>query len=305
MRPKYFTRLVWESTVLWSLTVVWPKRRVRDNQNWSSSYCFVVGSDPQFGYCTDCKPRPPTCWHQEMNRSMKAVEKINALRPRPQFVVICGDLVHAMPSKDEKTNKLQVQDFKKVYDKLHRSISLVCVCGNHDVGNEADEQSIDMYRDEFGQDYFSYWCGGVRFLVLNTQYYKKNTVQEKAKEQQQWLEGQLAKHKGQRIVVFQHIAWFALKIDEDETDYNLGKQLRMEMLEKFAKAGVTHIFYGHIHRNHETSYKGMDMITTNAIGNPLGENPDPPGLRLVKVYENNLTHQYYSLEEFPCCVDLN
>ncbi|XP_050440370.1 serine/threonine-protein phosphatase CPPED1-like [Adelges cooleyi] len=276
--------------------------KLKDSKNWSSNFYFVVGADPQLGYNTSFQDREPTDWQEEMNRSITAVEKINALTPRPQFVVICGDLVNAMPNKEEKLNELQVKDFKKVYSKLHPSISLVCVCGNHDVGDVPDKQSITKYRSEFGHDYFSFWCGGVLFLVLNSQYYKMNKVEEMAKEQEQWLKEQLTKHKGQRIILFQHIPWFLKDINEEDQYFNINKQLRKEMIEKFFEAGVTHIFYGHCHRNYRVFYKDLEMITTNAIGNPLGN--EPPGLRIVKVYQNNMTHTYFPFEKLPSFVNV-
>lgn len=39
-------------------------------------------------------------------------------------------------------NELQVKDFQQVFARLDPSISLICVCGNHDIGNSPDENSI-------------------------------------------------------------------------------------------------------------------------------------------------------------------
>lgn len=39
-----------------------------------------------------------------MEKSICAIEKINNLTPRPQFVVICGDLVNEMPNSKLKFN---------------------------------------------------------------------------------------------------------------------------------------------------------------------------------------------------------
>ncbi len=62
-----------------------------------------------------------------------AVAMINAMKPVPLFVVVCGDLIHAFPKNVEKGEQ-QVADLKKVFEQLHKEITLVCVCGNHDVG---------------------------------------------------------------------------------------------------------------------------------------------------------------------------
>lgn len=94
------------------------------------------------------------------------------------------------------------------------------------------------YRDNFGQDYFSFWCGGVLFLVLNSQYYKNSSNVEKfAAEQDQWLTEILSKHEGQRIIVFQHIPWFLSKMEEEISKHGIEKIVSHKMLEKLCKAG--------------------------------------------------------------------
>lgn len=38
-------------------------------------------------------------WTEEVELTKQTVEAVNRLRPRPRFMVLCGDLVHAMPGK--------------------------------------------------------------------------------------------------------------------------------------------------------------------------------------------------------------
>lgn len=40
-------------------------------------------------------------WAEEVELTKQAVEAVNHLRPRPRFMVLCGDLVHAMPGRDK------------------------------------------------------------------------------------------------------------------------------------------------------------------------------------------------------------
>lgn len=40
-------------------------------------------------------------WAEEVELTKQAVEAVNHLRPRPRFMVLCGDLVHAMPGRTE------------------------------------------------------------------------------------------------------------------------------------------------------------------------------------------------------------
>lgn len=107
--------------------------------------------------------------------------------------------------------------------------------------------TLCRYRHNFGHDYFSFWCGGVLFLVLNSQYYKSGSnVKELAAEQNEWLSEKLNTHKGQRIIIFQHIPWFIENINEDNGYFNIDKNLRQEMLEKMNAAGkkiIKHFFF--------------------------------------------------------------
>lgn len=39
-------------------------------------------------------------WAEEVELTKQAVEAVNQVRPRPRFMVLCGDLVHAMPGRE-------------------------------------------------------------------------------------------------------------------------------------------------------------------------------------------------------------
>lgn len=70
---------------------------VKDNKLWTENFYFVIGADSQFGYIWPHKERDSKDWKIEMDRAINAINKINNLTPRPQFVIICGDLVNEMP----------------------------------------------------------------------------------------------------------------------------------------------------------------------------------------------------------------
>ena len=40
-------------------------------------------------------------WDEEVQLTRQAVEAINKMSPRPRFMVLCGDLVHAMPGRSK------------------------------------------------------------------------------------------------------------------------------------------------------------------------------------------------------------
>lgn len=97
-----------------------------------------------------------------------AVEHINRLRPA--FVIVCGDLTNAYPDKGPSEAEAQVSavaprashvfaadkchasrqqvrevaDFKAAMAQVDEAIPLVCVCGNHDVGNRPTEATIEL-----------------------------------------------------------------------------------------------------------------------------------------------------------------
>ncbi|KAK8787298.1 hypothetical protein V5799_022925 [Amblyomma americanum] len=189
---------------------------------------------------------------------------------------------------------------------MSSDVPLVCICGNHDIGNQPTVASVAGYRASFGDDYFTFWCGGVMCIVLNSQFYEDpSLVQELAREQDSWLDQQLeeAQRSGAKhVVVFQHIPWFLRKSDEEKEYFNIVLDLRLRMLDKFYKAGVRAIFCGHYHRNAGGFYKDMELVVTSAIGAQLGN--DGHGFRIVKVREDKIEHQYHTLDNVPKVVGL-
>ncbi|CAG0880995.1 unnamed protein product [Darwinula stevensoni] len=202
----------------------------------------------------------------------------------------------------------QEKDFKKVFEELDPDIPLVCVCGNHDVGNTPTHATIDRFRKTFGDDFFSFWVQGVFFIVLNSQYYDDSSeVPDLAEEHKKWLEEQLQSIKffcPEHVVIFQHIPWFLKDPDEpnvyyDEANnykFNIDGKIRKEMLQILREAGVKAVFCGHYHRNAGGWYRDMEMVVTSAIGYQAGE--DTHGIRVVSVQEKEIQHKYYALDEF-------
>lgn len=129
---------------------------------WKGPFCFIQSADTQLGLIDSWNevPEDEQSWEKEVVLTKKAIAAANILTPKPRFFIVCGDLVNAFPS--HKYNDSQVEDFKKVFEELDPSIPLVCVCGNHDVGDTPTQQSVQKYRSNFGDDYFTFWVGGKR-----------------------------------------------------------------------------------------------------------------------------------------------
>jgi hypothetical protein len=103
---------------------------------------------------------------------------------------------------------------------------------------------LSRYKSSFGDDYFSFWCGGIRFLVLNTQYFEDaSKVPELAQKHEQWLNEELefAKQTESRVIVLQHIPWFLNDPDEKANYFSIKPSIRKVWLEKFKNSGKSPI----------------------------------------------------------------
>lgn len=273
-------------------------------REWTGPFCFIQAADPQLGLMKawrdgDCDGGGDE-WAEEVELTKQAVEAVNQLRPRPRFMVLCGDLVHAMP--DTPFRESQEQDLKAALKGTDPAIPLVFVSGNHDLGNTPTPRTLEQYCSAWGNDYFSFWVGGVFCLVLNSQlFYDASACPHLKEAQETWLEEQLSRAssstepKPKHILVFQHIPLYLKSPDEEDDYFNLQRVVRQDLLDRFKKAGVKAVFSGHYHRNAGGCHGGLDMVVSSAIGCQLGE--DTHGVRVVVVTADNVIHRYHSLEQ--------
>lgn len=269
----------------------------KQEREWKGEFTFVQAADTQFGMQESyIEKKENFGWQQEIAWSRQLVNQVNNMEPRPRFLVICGDLLDAWPDTQGEIRTRQEADFKNIFEDL--KVPLVCVCGNHDIGNQPTMESVSRYRSSFGDDYFSFWCGGVYFLVLNTQFYEDSSkVPQLAEEQEVWFSEQLEKIKKKKpkhAVVFQHIPFFLNQPDEEKEYFNFAPSLRKKMLDRLHDAGVRHVFAGHYHRNAGGMYKKLELVITSAVGAQLGS--DDQGYRVVRVKESGLEHEYRTLK---------
>lgn len=64
---------------------------------WEGSFIFIQGADCQYGMIDDMAEKSPIGWQEEIRLTRIAVDRINQMKPKPKFFVVCGDLVHAFP----------------------------------------------------------------------------------------------------------------------------------------------------------------------------------------------------------------
>ncbi len=253
-------------------------------RNGSDPFFFIQVADPQFGFFEDNKG-----FAKETELYEKAVAAINKLAP--DFVVLTGDLVH------NRKDPAQIAEFKRITNKINSKIPVYFTPGNHDIGNTPAQADIDTFISEYGSDKFSFTHKKSAFIGLNSCIIKANTP-DLEHVQFDWLKNELSKYKeAKHIVLFCHHPFFVKTFDEEEFYFNIPPEKRTRYLALFLENKVDALIAGHLHENAIAKYKNLEVITTSAVGKPLGEAPS--GIRVVKVYPDRIESKYYSLDEIP------
>lgn len=251
-------------------------------------FFFVQLADPQFGMTSGNKDMA-----YETAAFEKAVDHINRLKPA--FVLISGDLVN------RPHNPKQIREFWRIAHRIRPDVPLHLVPGNHDLEGRPTPESIRSYEKLFGKDHYAFSHAGTEFLVLDSCLIADPTgAPDFAAAQRRWFEEQLAAARSREpdhIVVCTHHPWFMKAADEKDDYFNIPIERRAQYLGLMKRYGVELALAGHWHRESIGSDGPLKMITTSALGKPLG--PQPSGLRIVRVYKDRIESDYYGLDQVP------
>lgn len=276
------------------INLINPESISDEEQQWSGPFTFIQAADTQLGLLDHILNVEDPNWDKEKALCRESIKRINAMRPKPKFYVICGDMLDAFPYRGSSMDirAKQYADFVDIFKSVDPDIKLICVCGNHDIGDIPTPETAQIYRTQFGQDYFRFHYGGVLFVVVNSQYFKcPDAIPDETNRQTEFID-ELANctSKPKHIVVFQHIPFFLQHPDEEDNYSNIQTDLRLPMLDKFYNLGIRYVFSGHYHGNCGGFYKDMEQIVTTAVGAPLRK--DPSGHRVVNVFEDRISHEF-------------
>ena len=261
------------------------------------SFFFVQMSDPQFGMNATRTPGV-TGFEFETANYEKVIAAVNRLKPA--FVVTTGDMVQ------DHEDASQLAELRRIARKLDDSIPMYWAAGNCDVGNALTSATLSRYRERFGEDNYSFDHGGSHFVVLNS-----NTCVDPSDVPGEWerqldfLRGDLQSAResdSTHVVVFGHHPLFGEDPDEADSTMVIPGERRRVLLDLFKARGVSAMFAGHWHRNAESSDGAFQMVITGAVGYPLGD--DPSGIRVVKVLDDGIQHEYFGLDSIPESVEL-
>ena len=252
--------------------------------NPKAPWFFIQVTDPQFGmYDSNAGFEKETILYE------KAVAKINILNP--DFVVITGDFVN-----DSKSVS-QIKEFKRITAKINPKIPVYYTPGNHDLGQTPDENSMKEYIKNYGSDKFCFRHKGSSLIGFNSSLIKAKLVKPEQK-QFKWITKRLKEsQEASHIILFCHYPFFNKTVDEPTAYSNIDLESRAKYLDLFNSNKVNAVFSGHYHNNSLSTYGNMQLVTTSALGKPLGKAPS--GIRIVKVYSDRIEHEYYGLEELP------
>lgn len=217
-----------------------------------------------------------------------AVKQINAMKP--DFVVICGDLV-------QTANDKSFADFKSI--KAGFKLPCHCAAGNHDVGNKPTVESLKRYRETIGKDYYSFENKGYTFVIANTQLWKAPLAGESEKHDA-WFKKTLetARKKNSPAIIVVHYPLFVKEPNEKEIYSNIPQPKRQEILDLCEQTGVVAFLAGHTHKHITNDYKGIQLVN----GETTSKNFDkrPMGFRLWNAGdEKGLRHRFVKLKGMP------
>ncbi|TVR50280.1 MAG: hypothetical protein EA425_10190 [Puniceicoccaceae bacterium] len=237
--------------------------------------------DFSFVHLTDMHVRRARRGHDGYAR---CVEAVNALRPRPAFVLMGGDgpFDGLYTAKEEFEDQIAL--FREISERLEMPVHH-CI-GNHDaLGLSArrkvppDDPDIGkgfiMERLGMERSHYSFNHRGWHFVVLDSIFpveapHGPGYVGRIGREQLEWLAGDLAAHHGMPTVAVTHIPVFS-HLGQIRGDRELpsmhGHVLTdgVELRHVLERHGVQALLQGHIHKPEEFRFNGVWYLTSPAV----------------------------------------
>lgn len=242
-----------------------------------TDFRFIVAADPQL-------------FRGKKEDMDKAIRSINAIDPA--FVVMCGDLV------ETPSHPAQIQAYRDSVAGLNPAIQLYNLPGNHDLGQSISDRYLTTYQETFGPLWYHFEQGNALFIILSSDILRHADTPLR-NQQMDWLINILEQPQSKTVdhlFVFMHHPLYIDDPDEPDGYSNMPADLRRELLTLFVKHRVRAVFSGHLHRNRINRYQGVDLITTNSITVPMGDDADPAGFRIVDVEANHYHHRYATVQ---------
>ncbi|HEB59423.1 MAG TPA: metallophosphoesterase [Gammaproteobacteria bacterium] len=167
---------------------------------------------------------------------VRAINEVNGLSYRPDFIVFTGDLTHT--TDDPKLRRQRMAEFRNIVSHLDVE-TIHFMPGEHDASLDAGK----AYREFFGELYYAFEHKGIQFIALDNVSDPRGIL---GSGQLQWLRRILGGVDTDKpVVVLAHRPLFDLY---PEWGWSTGDGAKaIAMLKRFRHVTV---FYGHIHQEH-------------------------------------------------------
>jgi hypothetical protein len=220
-----------------------------------------------------------------ITRCLKTIEAIN---PRPEFILCGGDLTHESPSLDFSAAESLIDRFLKIW-KDHTQLETFFTFGNHDlVGTRNPSVARDdprfgkgLYRMRLGleRNYYAFERSGWRFVVLDDVLpgQEGSYKGEYAEEQLAFLRSTFSEHPEIPTVICGHIPAFSvlpvlngsgsvaegtIRMPTSAVCDN-ASALRRVIMETGANVKI--VLAGHLHHMEEIRLDGISFFNAGAI----------------------------------------
>lgn len=261
-------------------------------QTAGESFYFVQLSDTHWGFSgTNINP-------DSKGTLIKAVNDVNGLSIKPDFIVFTGDLTHT--TDDPKERRRRMSEFKDIISGLNVK-DIRFLPGEHDAALD----NAEAYKEFFGETFYTFDHKGVHFVALDNVSDPTSSIGEK---QLDWFADVLSKFdKDSRIVILTHRPLISIKPDWDWWTRDGDKAL--ELLKPFKNVIV---LYGHIHQENSQTVGGVVNYAAKGLMYPLPApgsvpkkapvpwDPDKPynglGFRVIEVTTDE---PYFTITEYP------
>jgi 3',5'-cyclic-AMP phosphodiesterase len=191
-----------------------------------------------------------------------AIDKINGLSTKPEFLLHTGDISHL--SKPEEFDTVD-QILKGAAAK-----DVFFVPGEHDMLNDDGKQYLERYgKGSKGAGWYSFDKKGVHFIgLVNVLNLKAGGLGTLGPEQLEWMENDVKHLKSSTpIVVFAHIPLWTIY-----PDWGWGTEDSAQALAYLKKFGSVTVLNGHIH---QTMQKVEGNVTFHTAASTAFPQPQP------------------------------
>jgi 3',5'-cyclic AMP phosphodiesterase CpdA len=191
-----------------------------------------------------------------------AVDKVNALKTPPEFLLHTGDISHlAKPEEFDTVDQILKSAVAK---------QTFFVPGEHDVIGDDGKGYLDRYgKGAMGNGWYSFDKKGVHFVgLVNVMNLKAGGLGTLGSEQLEWLEKDLGGLKSSTpLVVFAHIPLWSVY-----PQWGWGTEDSEQALSYMKKFGSVTVLNGHIH---QTMQKVEGKITFHTAASTAFPQPQP------------------------------